>query len=96
MLLQNQNCQERKDEKLTCKWLGLYTVANISKTGIFTQLWTRKVKNSEKHGHEKRKDCLETRAELSILCIYVEKQAILESTPLYRASECKETKKQAS
>ena len=30
------------------------------------------------HSHKKRKDCRETRAELAVLCIYVENQAILD------------------
>ena len=39
-------------------------------------------------------DSLETRAELSVLGIYVENQAILEPILLYRASKCKQTKEQ--
>ena len=49
-----------------------------------------------KHSHKKRKDSLETRAELTVLCVYVENQAILEPILLYRASECKQTKEQVS
>ena len=41
-------------------------------------------------------DSLETRAELSVLGIYVENQAILEPILLYRASKCKQTKEQGS
>ena len=39
-------------------------------------------------------DSLETRAELVVLRIYVENQAILEPILLYRASKCKQTKEQ--
>ena len=41
-------------------------------------------------------DSLETRAELAVLCPYVENQAILEPILLYRASKCKQTKEQGS
>ena len=41
-------------------------------------------------------DSLETRAELAILCTYVENQAILEPILLYHASKCKQTKEQGS
>ena len=44
-----------------------------------------------KHTHIKRKDSLETRAELAILRTYVENQAILEPTNLYPASKCKQS-----
>ena len=47
------------------------------------------------HSHKKRKDSLETGAELSVLCTYVETQAILEHILLYRASKCKQTKSRA-
>ena len=46
--------------------------------------------------HKKRKDSLETRAELAIPCSYVENQAILEPILLYWASKCKQTKEQGS
>ena len=45
---------------------------------------------------KKLKDSLKTRAELAILCTYVEKQAILGPILLYRASKCKQTKEQGS
>ena len=48
------------------------------------------------HSHKKRKDSLETRAELAVLRTYVENQAILEPILLYRASKCKQTKEQGS
>ena len=48
------------------------------------------------HSHKKRKDSLETRAELAVLRTYVENQAILELILLYRASKCKQTKEQGS
>ena len=54
------------------------------------------------HSHKKQKDSLETRAELAVLRPYVENQAyvdnqaVLEPIPLYRASECKQTKGQGS
>ena len=38
------------------------------------------------HSHKKRKDSLETRAELAVLRTYVENHAILEPILLYRAS----------
>ena len=41
---------------------------------------------------KKRKDRLETRAELAVLRTYVENQAILEPILLYQASKCKQTK----
>ena len=41
-------------------------------------------------------DSLEMRAELVVLCIYVENQAILEPILLYRGSKCKQTKEQGS
>ena len=44
------------------------------------------------HSHKKRKDSLETRAELAVLRSHIEKQAILEPILLYRASKCKQTK----
>ena len=47
--------------------------------------------NSPNHNHKKRKDSLETRAELPVLHVYVENQAILETILLYRASKCKQT-----
>ena len=46
------------------------------------QTWTN-------HRHKKQKDSLETRAELAVLCTYLEKQAILEPILLYRASKFK-------
>ena len=39
------------------------------------------------HSHKKRNDSLETRAELAVLCTYVENQAIIEPILLYRASK---------
>ena len=48
------------------------------------------------HSHKKRKDSLETRAELAVLRTYVENQAKIELIFLYRASKCKQTKKQDS
>ena len=44
------------------------------------------------HSHKKRKDSLETQAELAVLRTYVENQAILEPILLCRASKCKQTK----
>ena len=41
-------------------------------------------------------DSLETRAELAVLRIYVENQAIVEPILPYRASKCKQTKEQGS
>ena len=41
-------------------------------------------------------DSLQTRAELAVLRIYVENQAILEPILLYRASKCKQIKEQGS
>ena len=38
------------------------------------------------HSHKKRKDSLETRAELAVLRAYVENEAILEPILFYRAS----------
>ena len=46
--------------------------------------------------HKKRKDSLETRAQLAVLRTYVENQAILEPILLYRTSKCKQTKEQGS
>ena len=43
------------------------------------------------NSHKKRKDSLETRAELAVLPTYAENQAILEPILLYRASKCKQT-----
>ena len=48
------------------------------------------------HSHKKWKDSLETRAEPTVLCVYVKNQAILEPILLYRASKCKQTKEQGS
>ena len=48
------------------------------------------------HSHKKRKDSLKTRAEPAVLRTYVENQAILEPTLLYRLSKCKQTKEQGS
>ena len=48
------------------------------------------------HSHKKRKDSLETRAELAVLRTYDENQAILECIFLYHASKCKQTKEQAA
>ena len=42
------------------------------------------------------RNSLETRAELAVLRIYVENQAILEPILFYRASKCKQTKEQGS
>ena len=52
--------------------------------------------NSLKQSNRKRKDSLETRAELAVQRTYVENQAILEPILLYRASRCEQTKKQGS
>ena len=46
------------------------------------------------HGHKKRKDSPETRAELAVLRIYVENQAILEPVLFYWGSKCKQINKQ--
>ena len=46
--------------------------------------------------HKKRKDSLEARAELAVLCTYVENQAILEPILLYQPSKCEQTKEQGS
>ena len=46
------------------------------------------------HSHKKRKDSLETQAELVVLRTYVENQVIIEPILLYRASNCKQTKEQ--
>ena len=48
------------------------------------------------HGYKKRKDSLETRAELAALHTNVENQAILELILLYRGSKCKHTKEQGN
>ena len=42
------------------------------------------------HTRKKREDILETRAELAVLPLFVENQAILEPILLYRASKCKQ------
>ena len=44
------------------------------------------------HSYKKRKGSLETRAELAVLCTYVENQATLKPILLYSASKCKKTK----
>ena len=44
------------------------------------------------HSHKKRKDSLETRAELPVLRTCLENQAILEPILLYRTSKRKQTK----
>ena len=46
------------------------------------------------HSHKKRKDSLETRAELTVPRTYVENQAILK--PILLISKCKQTKEQGS
>ena len=46
--------------------------------------------------HKKRKDSLETRAELLVLRTYVDNKAIIEPILLYQASKCKQTKEQGS
>ena len=48
------------------------------------------------HSHKKRKDSLETQAELAVLRTYVENQAMLEPILLYEGSKCKQTKGQGS
>ena len=50
------------------------------------------VANALYHSHKKRKDSLETRAEVAVIRSYVENQANLEPILLYRASKCKQTK----
>ena len=45
---------------------------------------------------KKRKDSLEIRVELAVLCTYVESQAIIEPILPYRASKCKQTKEEDS
>ena len=52
-------------------------------------IFSKSAKVTSKHNHKKRKDSLETRAELAVLRSYVENQAILEPILLYRASKCK-------
>ena len=54
------------------------------------------IKLQLEHNHKKRKDSLETRAELVVLCTYVENQAILEPILLYLGSRVKQTKDQDS
>ena len=49
---------------------------------------------SAQHSRKKRKDSLDTRAELAVLRAYVENQAILEPILPYRASKCEDTKEQ--
>ena len=46
------------------------------------------------HSHKKRKDSLETRAEVAVICTNVENQAMLEPILLYQVSKCKQTKEQ--
>ena len=46
--------------------------------------------------NKKRKDNLETRAELAVLPTYVENQTMLEPILFYRASKYKQTKEQDS
>ena len=48
------------------------------------------------HSHNKRKNSLETRVELAVLCTYAENQVMLEPVLLYRTSKCKQTKEQGS
>ena len=48
------------------------------------------------HSHKKRKDGLETRAELTVSRTYVENHAILKPILLYLISKCKQTKEQGS
>ena len=48
------------------------------------------------HSHKKRKDSLETRAELIVPRTYVENHAILKPILLYLISKCKQTKEQGS
>ena len=48
------------------------------------------------HSHKKRKDSLETRAELAVLRTYVENQSILELILFYLASKYKQTKEKGS
>ena len=48
------------------------------------------------HSHKERKDSLEPRAELAVLCTYVENQVILEPILVYRTSKCKQTKEHGS
>ena len=48
------------------------------------------------HCHKKRKDSLETLAELAVLRSYVQSQAIIEPILLCQASKCKQTKEQGS
>ena len=49
-----------------------------------------------KHSHKKRKESLESRAELAVLRTYVENQAILEPILLYWRSKFKQIKEQGS
>ena len=44
--------------------------------------------------HKKRKDSLETSAELVVLRTYVDNKAIIEPILFYQASKCKQTKEQ--
>ena len=48
------------------------------------------------HSHKKRKDGLETQAELALRHTYIENQAILEPILLYRSSKCNQTKEEGS
>ena len=48
------------------------------------------------HSHKKRKDSLETQAELPVLRTYAENQAKLESILLYHASNVNKPKKRAA
>ena len=49
-----------------------------------------------RHSHKKRKDSLETLAELAVLRTYVENQAIPDPILLYWGSKWKQTKEQGS
>ena len=61
---------------------------------MLINVFSQHIKYRCSHSHKKRKDSLETRSELAVLCVYVENQAILEHILLYRASKCKQTKEQ--
>ena len=66
-------------------------VATFSETRAITSL-----KYIVKHSHKKRKDSLETRAELAVLRTYIENQAMTEPILLYWALKSKQTKEQGS
>ena len=96
--LKDTNEKEARQEEKETKGLEeeKQTVDNICVIAIGKESALRGAYRSFVIPQSQETDSPETRAELAVLRIYVENQAILEPILLYRASKCKQPKEQGS